>query len=291
MSDPSRRSLVSLVVPVYNDPEGVADTLDSLVAQTHDDHEVLVVDNGSTDDTRDVICEYAAEYEHVTLLVEDEVQGSYAARNEGLEHASGDVIAFLDADETVEPDWLETAIDAMQERDVDYLGCAVELALPEDTPVGRYNARTGFPVERYLREENYAPTCALLVRSAVFEDVGLFDSRLVSGGDLEFGQRVAAAEYRQGYAPDAVVTHPARASLRSLAKKNVRVGRGFCQKQRYYPNRYGVPGVPPSPGGSEGDGSAVGPDDLPMRVAFLVLSVAMLACRGFGYYLEFFIDS
>lgn len=129
-----------------------------------------------------------------------------------MQNAESDVLAFLDADETVDEDWLETALGAMQEQDVDYLGCNVELTCPEDTLVGRYNARTGFPVEEYLEDQNYAPTCALLVRRKVFEDVGPFDARLISGGDREFGDRVHDAGYEQGYAENATVYHPARTS-------------------------------------------------------------------------------
>lgn len=285
-------SAISVIVPVYNDCRGIADTLNSLVAQTQHNQEILVVDNGSTDDTRDVIDGYAQAQENIHLLVEDGIQGSYAARNTGLQHADGDVLAFLDADETVDDDYLEITLEVMNEQDVDYLGCKVELTLPEDTLVGRYNAHTGFPVKQYLENENYAPTCALLVRREVFEDVGPFDARLISGGDREFGERVHEAGYDQGYAQDAVVYHPARTSLESLAKKNVRVGRGFCQKQRYYPERFGKPGIPPQPSGSgnsTGDGNATyAPDSLFERLAFIFLSIAMLTCRGLGYYYEFF---
>ncbi len=197
-------------------------------------------------------------------------------------------MAFLDADETVDDDWLETALQAMNEQDADYLGCNVKLTLPEDTIVGRYNARTGFPVEQYLETEHYAPTCALLVRREVFEDVGRFDARLISGGDREFGERVYEAGYDQGYTADATVYHPARTSFESLAKKNFRVGRGFCQKQRYYPDRYGEPGIPPRPSGPSGDEDSEELDSVFTRLAFALLSVAMLACRGLGYYYEFF---
>ena len=281
------RDSVSIVVPVYNDPDGVSQTLDSLAKQGTLSAELLVVDNGSTDETRDVIRSYTAEHDNVHLLVEDEIQGSYAARNKGIQHADGDVLAFLDADETVDEDWLDTALEAMDEQGVDYLGCNVKLTLAEDTLVGRYDKRTGFPVEQYLEEEHYAPTCALLVKREVFEDVGRFDARLISGGDREFGERVHEAGYDQGYAADATVYHPARTSLESLAKKNFRVGRGFCQKQRYYPERYGDPGLPPRPSGPTGDEDSEEPDSAFTRLAFAFLSIAMLACRGLGYYYGF----
>lgn len=275
----------SIVIPVYNDPTGISKTTNSLLGSIQDPPEILVADNGSTDDTRDVIRHYAQTHQNVHLLVEDEIQGSYAARNRGIQHAEGDVLAFIDADETVDDDWLETALQAMQDQNADYLGCNVELTLPEDTLVARYNARTGFPVKQYLETEHYAPTCALLVRREVFEGVGTFDSRLISGGDREFGERVYDAGYKQGYAEDATVYHPARTDLESLAKKNFRVGRGFCQKQCYYPDRFGKPGVPPTPSGGGDDEDA--PDSAFTRLAFTFLSITMLACRGFGYYYEY----
>ncbi|MDL0135091.1 glycosyltransferase [Halobacterium salinarum] len=288
MSSESDSSLpTSYLIPVYNDPVGIHETLHSITQHNLSKYNVFAVDNGSTDDTRDVIRNYTTKHQNVHLLVEDEIQGSYAARNKGVQHAEGEVLIFLDADETVAPDWLEIALEAMEAQNADYLGCNVELTLPEDTLVGRYNAHTGFPVKQYLEEQNYAPTCALLVKREVFEDVGLFDPRLVSGGDREFGERVHEAGYEQGFAEDATVYHPARTSFESLAKKNFRVGRGFCQKQRYYPERYGKPGVPPKPSGLSGGDDQDDPSSLFTRLAFMFFSGAMLACRGAGYYYEF----
>lgn len=276
-----------VIVPVYNDPDGIQLTLNSLSAQTAASCRVVVVDNGSTDETRDVAESQIRDEDEVELIVESEIQGSYAARIAGIKHSERDILGFIDADETVDDDWLETALKAMDEQDVDYLGCNVKLTLPEDTLVGRYNVRTGFPVKQYLENENYAPTCALLVRREVFEHVGLFDARLISGGDREFGERVHEAGYDQGYAEGAVVYHPARTRFESLAKKNFRVGRGFCQKQRYYPERYGNPGIPPRPSGPGNNDEEDDELSLTTRLAFAFLSFAMLTCRGLGYYYEF----
>ncbi|OYR42834.1 glycosyltransferase family 2 protein [Halorubrum sp. Hd13] len=279
---------VSIVIPVYNDPVGIRNTLASISSlRGFHDLTVFVVDNGSTDHTREVIQDYTNEYQNIHLLVEDEIQGSYAARNVGIEHTKSDIIAFLDANETIDNDWFETALDAMQRQNADYLGCNVELTLPTDTLVGRYDVRTGFPVEWYLREEHYAPTCALVVRRYVFDDIGQFDARLTSGGDREFGERVFEAGYTQGYAADATVFHPARTSVKSLGKKNFRVGRGFTQKQRYYPDRFGRPGLPPTPTRPSGNDAEESPISVFTRIVFFFLSVAMLATRGLGYYYEF----
>jgi GT2 family glycosyltransferase len=282
---------VSVVVPVYNDPEGIRDTLSALTAQTYpaDRLEILPVDNGSTDETPDVIREFEAAHEFVTLVVEDEVQGSYAARNAGIEASAGEVLAFVDADEYMDDDWLETAVATTEEAP--YVGCDVQLVVERETLAARYDALTAFPVARYIRWQNYAPTCCLLVRREVFEDVGTFDDRLVSGGDSEFGARVADAGYAQAFAAEATLYHPVRESVRAIVEKELRVGRGLCQRQEYYPDRFGRPGVPPRPSGVksvDGDDGDDG-DDLstPTRLLFSGLSTAMTGVRALGYYREF----
>jgi glycosyltransferase involved in cell wall biosynthesis len=288
---------VVVIVPVYNNPEGITQTLNSLkeVNLSTGSFEVKVVDNRSSDNTLEKAELLATKSQKISVITEERVQGSYAARNRGLESSDGDIYCFLDADETVGQDWLESALGEMENTDVDYLGCNVTLVSPRESIIGQYNVRTGFPVESYLEEQHYAPTCALLVSQEVFEKVGLFDARLISGGDREFGERVHEAGYKQGYAEDATVYHPARTSFESLAKKNFRVGRGFCQKQRYYPERYGKPGIPPKPSGSgsstntkEEKDDEYAPTSLFERFAFAFLSIAMLASRGLGYYYEFF---
>lgn len=283
--DESRHPTVSVVVPVYNDPDGIRDTLSALTEQTYpaDRLEILAVDNGSTDRTRDVIREFSSAHGAVSLVVEDRIQGSYAARNAGIDAAEGAVIAFVDADMYMDDDWLATAVEALD--DAPYLGCAVELVVDgEATLAARFDATTAFPVEAYVERQNYAPTCCLLVRRTVVDDVGPFDARLVSGGDSEFGHRVADAGYEQAYAPDACLYHPVRDSLAALLLKEIRVGKGLCQRQEYYPERYGRPGIPPRPSGikdaDDGESSVE-------TAVFEALSLLMTATRAVGYYAEF----
>lgn len=235
MSEPP----VSVIIPVYNDPGGLAETLSALVSQTYPDYEVVVVDNGSTDATPEVARAFRDSHpELFTLVSESEIQGSYAARNTGIRAASAgsEVFAFLDADSTVAEDWLERALAAMDERDAAYMGCQVEIPREEgESLVARYDRLTGFPVERYVREEGYAPTNCLLATRETLADVGGFDDRLVSGGDLEFGRRVRRSGRDLHYAPEVVVTHPPRSSLRSLLGKYARIGRGIEQNRRLHP--------------------------------------------------------
>lgn len=235
---------VSIVVPVYNDPEGIGVTLDALVAQTYPtaSHEILVVDNGSTDRTPAVVRRFGDEHEQVTLLSEP-AGGSYTARNAGIRASGGEIVSFVDADMWVEPTWLASVVDRLVGTGAACLGCSVRLGEGDgDASLAeRYERRTAFPVEDYAEKWGFVPTCCLTVRREVIEEIGPFDSRLTSSGDLEFGNRIVDAGYDIVFADDIEMGHPPRTTVRSLVEKEVRIGRGRIQLRRYHPERYGRP--------------------------------------------------
>lgn len=241
--DRDAQPAVSVIVPVYNDPDGVRTTLESLLDQSvpRRSYEVVVVDNGSTDETRSVVRSFVARFDHVRLVVEADVQGSYAARNRGIRSARGSILAFVDADMCVDPDWLRRAVTAMEASGAEYLACAVQLYVPGETEslAGKYNRLTDLQVGRFIRRMRFAPTCSLLVRRSLLEALGPFDPRFRSSGDLEFGHRVDRSGRPLYYAPDVVMYHPARTTVRSLLRKSYRIGRGKVELHRYYPDRYG----------------------------------------------------
>ncbi|GAA0534803.1 glycosyltransferase [Halorubrum ejinorense] len=291
---------VSVVIPVYNDPAGIEATLDSLRRQTAttDRYEVIVVDNGSTDGTRDVVREYLGDeaFDGIRLFVEDDVRGSYAARNAGISAATGSVIAFVDADMVVDPGWVEAVAREMAVTGADYLACDVRLFTTGDEgTVAEYNRLNDLHVERFIEELSFAPTCCLVVTRALIEGVGGFDARLQSSGDLEFGNRVAASGRDLRYAPDVVMYHPTRTTLGALLRKSRRVGRGKTQLRRYYPERYGSPilaalnpaaFLPPRP--SFMRRSVRDWAELPARrkLAFLVVAYVTSLAKAYGQLLE-----
>ncbi|WP_440765752.1 glycosyltransferase [Natronorubrum sp. DTA7] len=285
---------VSVIVPVYNDPTGLRDTLDSLIEQTYptDAHEVLVVDNGSTDETPAVAREVADDHERITVLVEDEIQSSYAARNRGIEHAGGEILAFVDADMIAEEEWLADAVRAFERTDAEYMGCNVEMVPSEDggSLAERYNVRTGFPIDHFIENLGFAPTCCLLVHRSVIDDVGPFDSRLLSGGDREFGHRVRDSGRELQFAPEATIYHPTRSTADAILRKSRRVGRGVYQLRVFHPDRYDsavpvalnpLPYLPPRP---ERVRNVDGWSDFSRRekVGFYLLSYARGICNGLG---------
>ena len=226
---------VSVIVPVYNDPEGIQTTLDSLTKQTYDEFEVIVVDNNSTDETETVLNTLVTKHpELIEQHEETNVQSSYAARNTGIQYAEGDLLLFLDSDMWVGESWIHEMVTAVESNDYDYLGCNVEIVMSSQPSIWeQYQRALSFPVKTYLEGKNFVPTCALAVKMEVFDKMGLFDHRLESGGDKEFGQRVQRAGYKQGYTGSTTAYHPARSTFAELRSKAQRIGRGRAQ-MRYY---------------------------------------------------------
>lgn len=231
---------VSVIIPVYNDAEGISKTLESMINQSYAtcNQEIIVIDNNSNDNSKIVAERFSEKAPHINILEETKIQSSYAARNTGIKHASGNIIAFLDADVWVEQNYIESLASLFTNRDVDYVGCSVEVRHTNPNSIGqRYNKATGFPVKEYMRNLHFAPTCCLATRRQVFDRVGPFDNQLISGGDREFGDRVHEAGFEFHYEPEITVYHPAR-DLRSLWDKFVRIGRGTTQIESRYPDLF-----------------------------------------------------
>ena len=110
--------LVSVIIPAYNAQEYVAECVTSVIKQTAKDIEVIVVDDGSTDDTREIVASIAERDARVTLLTQSN-QYAGVARNNGMDHATGKYLYFLDADDFIEPDTLETMTGIAERTGVD----------------------------------------------------------------------------------------------------------------------------------------------------------------------------
>lgn len=218
---------VSVVIPVHDDSVRLATCLRALREQTYPRGavEIVVVDNNSTEDIAAVV-----RHDPGVVLVRERRTGSYAARNAGLEVASGEVLAFTDSDCVPDPEWLAEGIAALVREPVAAMvGGAVELFFRAGRPVSAaelYESLHAFQQEVYLSTEQFAVTANMLTWSEVIDRVGPFDARLASRGDAELGQRVARSGGIQRYASGAVVRHPARETTREVVTKSRRTTAG-----------------------------------------------------------------
>ena len=213
---------ISIIIPVYNDLEGLEKLLPSLTRQSWpaDRYEVIVVDNGSKQDPAQITSAH-----NVTLLYEKDTQSSYAARNKGIQHAKGDIFAFIDSDCRACEDWLSAAMRTMTQTHADLVGGKVTFTLSEKPRAAEYfDAVSNFQFEEKIKRG----TCGagnLFVKKEIFDRIGLFPPHVKSGGDVYFSKKATDSGFKLVYAPHAQVFHPAR-TLSQLLAKTFRVGRG-----------------------------------------------------------------
>ena len=124
--------LISVIVPVYNVEKYLRQCLDSILAQTYKELEVVMVDDGSTDSCGDICEEYAAKYENFKV-VHKENAGAGIARNTGLDHITGDYIMFMDSDDYLEPACIEILYNNLVNHGVDMCKCGYRRVNDEGT--------------------------------------------------------------------------------------------------------------------------------------------------------------
>ncbi len=159
--------------------------------------------------------------------VSEPIASSYRARNTALTVASGDVLAFTDADCVPHRGWLSAAVSAiMNGADVVAGQVRVTVIHPgRPHPVEAYDMVRGFPQDRYA-DEGWSVTANMVTTRSVMDTVGPFLAELKAGGDREWGLRASAAGFRPTYVPTAAVDHPARSTFREKYRKLLRVRLG-----------------------------------------------------------------
>ncbi|MBE9178311.1 glycosyltransferase family 2 protein [Oculatella sp. LEGE 06141] len=223
---------VSVIVPVFNDAQRLRHCLAALDQQTYPEqcYEVIVVDNASTEDVSSVVHSYRR-----AIAAYEATPGSYAARNTGIALARGEVIAFTDADCIPAPDWIEKGVaHVLRVPNCGLVAGKIQIFFKDPqhlTAVELYEQVMALPQRQFLEQQGYGATANLFTLKTVISTVGLFDARLKSSGDRDWGQRVGAMGYRQVYADDTCVAHPARYSFSQLYRRTVRYAGGHYDLQ------------------------------------------------------------
>lgn len=216
---------VSVIVPTYNRSAWIAATLRTVLAQTQRPHEVIVIDDGSADDTATVVAGFGSGVKYVR----QDNAGVSAARNHGARIASGDYLAFIDSDDLWHPRKLEVQLLALQQSGAHWsiTGCDV-IGLDDNVIMGREGFSAVFPVfheegiapheffAQYLRRDavqaggelfevfsgdayealflgNFGLPSSSMVARGLFEQVGGFNPAFRIAEETEFFHRIAAA--------------------------------------------------------------------------------------------------
>jgi glycosyltransferase involved in cell wall biosynthesis len=187
---------VSVIIATYNHGKYIKVAIDSVLAQTYRDFEVIIVDDGSTDHTRDIVASYGDSVKYLW----QENQGLACARNTGIFESSSEFLAFLDADDYYARDNLE--------KKLDYLGINPDASwvFSDWQYVDEYNnfldrgstrfkfsnkKLTGKVFEELVYYRNFISPCSVAIRRSILEEVGYFDPCVLCQEDLDLWLRVS----------------------------------------------------------------------------------------------------
>lgn len=186
----ARPATVSVIIPTYNHARYVGDAVDSVLRQTYQDFELIVIDDGSTDDSRDVIARFGSRLRYVR----QENRGLAAARNTGLAIAGGELVALLDADDLYEPEFLLTLVELLRAQP--HAGaayCGYRFVDESNRPLPQIESRVTAPdaFHQALLQGNFLVPEAVLVRRRSYESVGSFDESLSACEDWDMWLRLS----------------------------------------------------------------------------------------------------
>lgn len=187
-------SSVSIVIPNYNYGKFIAKTIESVLAQTYPVSEIIVVDDGSTDNSLEVLEQFGNKIK----IIEQQKQGVSAARNAGVKNSSGEFIAFLDADDIWLPNKIEEQIKSFADEEVGLVSCGMR---EFDTVTGETKyifgqIKGGVSAKDILlfKTPLVFSGSAIMVRRKVFDGCNGFDERLHISEDWDLCYRIARSK-------------------------------------------------------------------------------------------------
>ena len=226
---------VSVVICAYNAGDTLDDCLDSLGRLNYPDFEVIVVNDGSRDATGDIARRYPVR------LIEVPNGGLSAARNIGLSAATGEIVAYTDADVRVDPDWLTYLVQPFLTSDV--VGSGGPNVVPADDPfVAQCVARApGGPTHVLLddRIAEHVPGCNMAFRREALLAIGGFNPvYLRAGDDVDICWRLQAKKWQLGFSPSALVWHHHRPSIKAYWRQQAGYGEGEAWLEAHHPEKF-----------------------------------------------------
>jgi cellulose synthase/poly-beta-1,6-N-acetylglucosamine synthase-like glycosyltransferase len=205
-----RLPFVTVVVPVRDGEATIAACLDAILATDYppDRREILAVDNGSSDRTAQLIQARPVRYLH------EPKRGVSNARNRGIADSRGDILAFIDADCIVDPQWLTKLVEPFEDPEVGCVGGELRHSTPETTAERQAVRLLGdWQQFAFSSRPNYAITANAAYRRDVLEHIGGFDPHMTRAQDVELGLRFAQhSDSRLAFGEGAIARHQHRST-------------------------------------------------------------------------------
>lgn len=245
---------VSVIVCSYNGARTIRKTLSALERLDYPDYEIVVVDDGSRDDTAEIAGEYRAR------LIRTENRGLSAARNEALNDEAAEIVAYIDDDAYPDPHWLKFIANTFLTTDYVALG-GPNILPPESGFVSNCVGNApGGPVHVLVgnTEAEHIPGCNMAYRKKALKAIGGFDpSFRVAGDDVDVCWRLQRMGWKIGFHPSALVYHNRRDSIRKYLKQQYNYGKAEAMLEDKWPQKYNAVGHIPWNGRIYGRGQTL----------------------------------
>lgn len=247
-----KNPVISIVIPCYNAERTIAATIAAVLAQTFTDFEIIMINDGSTDQTLSVIEQFNDDRLHVFSFPN---AGPQKSRNRGIEQASGDYIAFIDADDLWTPDKLAAQLEALQgspEAAVAYSWTDLIDENGQFLKCGQHARIEGDVFEKLIQDDFIASGSNPLIKAAALRNVGGFDEAILAGQDWDMWLTLAA-KYQFVVVPKVQILYRKFASPKSWSDNFERQAQGHLQvmhkhlnvrahlrvnQRRYFASRY-----------------------------------------------------
>jgi GT2 family glycosyltransferase len=230
---------ISVVICTYNGSKTIDQCLQSLLKLDYPDYEVIVIDDGSTDETASIAAKYPVR------LIRTVNHGLSAARNRAMTEATAEIIAYLDDDAYVDPHWLRYLATAFQETNHQCIG-GPNVVPPEDGFIAQCVAHSpGGPIHVLLTDEEaeHVPGCNMAIKKTTLQSIGGFDPQFrAAGDDVDVCWRLQNAGYTIGFHPGALVWHHRRNSISSYFRQQRGYGKAEVLLARKWPEKYNAVG-------------------------------------------------
>ena len=184
--------LVSIILPTYNCAAFLSHSIGTILSQTYNSYEIIVIDDGSTDNTKEVLYPFMQRIKYIRL---EQNKGLPTARNIGIRSAQGKYIAFIDADDLWLPEKLQTDIEYFETHPEVSMVYSKHINIDEKGDDLGGNTKKQLPsgniFTQLFSEQNFIITSSVVVRKEVFETTGLFDEQLFNCQDWDMWLRIA----------------------------------------------------------------------------------------------------
>lgn len=205
------KPLVSIITAVYNGEKYLEKTIKSVLAQSYENIEYIIIDGGSTDGTVDIIKKYE---DKISYWISEKDSGVYEAMNKGLKVARGEYVAILNADDYYTPDAIALSIKNIIETKSDYSIANVDYV--ESNAI----IRPIYPLkEDYVYQEMPYPHVSAVISEKVYNDIGLFDEGFKIAGDHDMALRIHLKGYKACYVNE-IIAHLEEGGISSSNDSN-----------------------------------------------------------------------